>query len=90
MSKKKDKFVFKKRTPPKIIEVIDRKPLQSYVWNRNGIDEIPVDVVRLIGLGSRNEGDEPKAYWFIVETQHFEKFDNTLTYGFYRRPEWDR
>ena len=89
---KKEKFVFKRKTPPPdIVEVLDKQLLRDYVWQRPGSNRtIPVKVWRYIGLGIRNEGEIPKAYWYIVETQYDEPYSRTLKYGFIRRPQWDR
>lgn len=93
MSKKKgDKFVYKKRQLPHIIEVLDQKLLRDYIWRHNGRGGYPVKVWRYVGLGILNEGDEPKAYWYIVEQTYDDDPDipSVRQYGFFRRQQWDR
>jgi len=79
---------YRKRQPPRIIEVLDQRCLHAYTWQRPR-DNVEVEVWRHIGLGVQNEGDTPKAYWYIVETQHHDDCPRTLRYGFFRCPKWD-
>lgn len=91
MSKKKDKYVYKKKVIPEIVEVLDERLLQDYIWERPSGDSIAATVYRHIGLGIRNPGDEPKAYWYIVETIYdHPQYPTVRKYGYVRRPQWDR
>lgn len=88
---KKDKFVYKKKVIPEIVEVLDERLLQDYVWEQSNGERVAVTVYRHIGLGRRNDGEEPKAYWYIVETiYHHPKWPTVRKYGYIRRPKWDR
>ena len=86
---KKDKYVHTKKVIPDIIEILDERLLRDYVWERPNGDSVPVTVHRHIGLGVRN-GEEPKAYWYIVETLFEQPRPTVRKYGYIRRPQWDR
>ena len=94
MSKKKDKFVYKKKKIPRYVELLDRKLLQEYDWERPNNPTLHVTVHRLISLCSLTDNDsDAKAYWYICEHQSNlddPDWHNNLTYGFFRRPTWDR